>query len=151
MSEQNKQKVIEALRDVLHDRKSIELKLFQLVKKHLIHRDDLTVAYELLANFEDDIKHMIDEIEKGKKGRFTRERILKELREILFDARGVLPEEVERDTAFVSDLDMDSLSMLSVVVAVEKEFAVTIADEDVRTFRTVGGLVEYLFIHQSHT
>ena len=155
MSEQDQQKVIEALRDVLLDNKIIEGKLFNLLKKRRLKSDVLTVALTLLDEFEDEIRKVIDELEKGKKGRFsvafTQEHILEGITEILCEAIGTFSDEVQREKRFIEDLDIDALSMCVVLEDVEKRFAVTIADADVKTFQTVGVLADYIFNHQSQT
>ena len=49
--------------------------------------------------------------------------------------------EVVKDT---DDLDVDSLSMVEVVVAAEEKFGVRIPDDDVKNLKTVGDAVTYI-------
>ena len=51
---------------------------------------------------------------------------------------------VQLDKAFTDDLDIDSLSMVEVVVAAEEKFGVKIPDDDVKDLRTVGDAVNYI-------
>jgi acyl carrier protein len=44
----------------------------------------------------------------------------------------------------VDDLDVDSLSMVEVVVAAEEKFGVTIPDDEVKNLKTVGDAVAYI-------
>lgn len=74
----------------------------------------------------------------------SEEEILSGLAEILHEVAGVLPENVARDKSFIDDLDVDSLSMVEVVVAAEERFNVRIPDDDVKNLKTVGDAVDYI-------
>ncbi len=52
--------------------------------------------------------------------------------------------EVNRDTSFVNDLDADSLDTVELVMALEEEFDLEIADEVAETITTVGEAVDYI-------
>jgi acyl carrier protein len=70
--------------------------------------------------------------------------ILQGLAAILEEVAGIDPAEVTEDKSFIEDLDVDSLSMVEVVVAAEENFGVKIPDEDVKGLRTVGDAVTYI-------
>ncbi|MEX5631725.1 acyl carrier protein [Parafrankia sp. FMc2] len=70
--------------------------------------------------------------------------ILSGLAAILEEVAGVDPADVTADKTFIDDLDVDSLSMVEVVVAAEEKFGVKIPDEDVKTLKTVGDAVSYI-------
>ncbi len=70
--------------------------------------------------------------------------ILKGLAAILEEVAGVDPADVTADKTFIDDLDVDSLSMVEVVVAAEEKFDVKIPDEDVKSLKTVGDAVSYI-------
>ena len=70
--------------------------------------------------------------------------ILDGLAEILQEVAGVSPDQVSREKSFTDDLDVDSLSMVEVVVAAEERFGVKIPDDDVKNLRTVGDAVDYI-------
>ena len=53
-------------------------------------------------------------------------------------------DDVQRDKSFVDDLDVDSLSMVEIVVAAEEKFGVRIPDDQVKNLRTVGDAVDYI-------
>ncbi|MTB14991.1 MAG: acyl carrier protein, partial [Actinobacteria bacterium] len=46
--------------------------------------------------------------------------------------------------SFTDDLDVDSLSMVEVVVAAEEKFGCKIPDDDVKNLVTVGDAVNYI-------
>jgi acyl carrier protein len=74
----------------------------------------------------------------------TRDEIVAGLAEILEEVAGVNPDDVSEDKSFVEDLDVDSLSMVEVVVAAEERFNVKIPDETVQDLKTVGDAVNYI-------
>ncbi|WP_059007417.1 acyl carrier protein [Streptomyces specialis] len=78
----------------------------------------------------------------------TREEIIEGLAEIVNEIAGIPSEEVTVEKSFTDDLDVDSLSMVEVVVAAEERFGVKIPDDDVKGLKTVGDAVGYIVEHQ---
>jgi acyl carrier protein len=78
----------------------------------------------------------------------SKEEILEGLAEIVNEIAGIPVEDVELDKSFTDDLDVDSLSMVEVVVAAEERFSVKIPDDDVKNLKTVGDAVTYILDHQ---
>jgi acyl carrier protein len=74
----------------------------------------------------------------------TREEITAGLAEILEEVAGVNPDDVSEDKSFTEDLDVDSLSMVEVVVAAEEKFGVKIPDDEVQNLKTVGDAVAFI-------
>jgi acyl carrier protein len=74
----------------------------------------------------------------------TTEEILSELAEIVNEVTGIPAEDVQLDKSFTDDLDVDSLSMVEVVVAAEEKFSVRIPDDAVKDLKTVGDAVSYI-------
>jgi acyl carrier protein len=66
------------------------------------------------------------------------------LAEIVNEVAGVSTEDVTLDKSFTDDLDVDSLSMVEVVVEAETRFSVTIPDDQVKNLKTVGDAVAYI-------
>ncbi|WP_236240575.1 acyl carrier protein [Streptomyces sp. CC228A] len=79
----------------------------------------------------------------------TQQEILEGLAEIVNEIAGIPTEDVELGKSFTDDLDVDSLSMVEVVVAAEERFEVKIPDEDVKDLKTVGDAVDYILKHQA--
>jgi acyl carrier protein len=77
----------------------------------------------------------------------TQEQIIDGLAEIINEIAGIPIEDVQLDKSFTDDLDIDTLSMVEVVVAAEERFDVTIPDEDVKHLKTVGDAVDYILEH----
>jgi len=74
----------------------------------------------------------------------SREEVTTGLAEILEEVAGVNPEDVAEEKSFTEDLDVDSLSMVEVVVAAEEKFSVKIPDDEVQKLKTVGDAVTYI-------
>jgi acyl carrier protein len=70
--------------------------------------------------------------------------ILTGLAEIVNEVAGVPVDDVQLDKAFVDDLDIDSLSMVEVVMAAEDKWGVKIPDSEVKNLRTVGDAVIFI-------
>ena len=74
----------------------------------------------------------------------TTEEIRADLAQIVEEVAGVDADQVQLDKSFVDDLDVDSLSMVEVVVAAEEKFSVKIPDDEVQNLKTVGDAVSYI-------
>jgi len=74
----------------------------------------------------------------------SREEITTGLAEILEEVAGVNPDDVAEEKSFTEDLDVDSLSMVEVVVAAEERFSVKIPDDEVQKLKTVGDAVTFI-------
>jgi acyl carrier protein len=57
---------------------------------------------------------------------------------------GISTDEVQPEKSFTDDLDIDSLSMMTIVVNAEEKFGVKIPDDDVKSLSTVGDAVSYI-------
>ena len=67
-----------------------------------------------------------------------------DLAAIVEDIAGVSTDDVQPDKSFVDDLDVDSLSMVEIVVAAEEKFGVRIPDDEVKNLKTVGDAVSFI-------
>ncbi|MEY9842232.1 MULTISPECIES: acyl carrier protein [Streptomycetaceae] len=74
----------------------------------------------------------------------TKDEVLSGLAEIVNEIAGIPAEDVELDKSFTDDLDVDSLSMVEVVVAAEERFGVKIPDDEVKNLKTVGDAVDFI-------
>lgn len=74
----------------------------------------------------------------------SEQEILDGLAEIVNEETGLDTASVELDKSFTDDLDIDSLSMMTIVVNAEERFGVRIADDDVKNLKTVGDAVAYI-------
>jgi len=74
----------------------------------------------------------------------SHDEVLGEISTILSTVAGANPGEVTPPTSFTDDLNIDSMTMVEVVVAVEDRFGVLIPDDEWSRFSTVGDLVAYV-------
>ena len=74
----------------------------------------------------------------------TRTELLSGLAEVLEDVAGTPAEKVVPEAAFDADLDIDSLTMVEVVVACEERWDVRIPDEALEKLRTVGDALDFI-------
>ncbi len=72
------------------------------------------------------------------------EEIRAALADIVNEVAGIPAEDVQLDKSFSDDLDVDSLSMVEVVVEAEEKFGVKIPDDEVKNLTTVGDAVSYI-------
>ena len=62
--------------------------------------------------------------------KFTRQEIVSKVNEILVDKLGIDASEIRNDAQMEADLNADSLDAIELVMEFEKEFYITIKDED---------------------
>ena len=70
--------------------------------------------------------------------------ILDGLAEIVNEEPGIDTASVELDKSFTDDLDIDSLSMMTIVVNAEEKFNVRIPDDEVKNLKTVRDAVDFI-------
>lgn len=75
------------------------------------------------------------------KGRRT---MLEKITEILVDKLDVNAADVNEETNFKDDLNIDSLDLFDLVMSLEEEFGVEIPSEDLESLTTVGAMIKYL-------
>ena len=63
---------------------------------------------------------------------------------IIADKLGVEEDDISPDSSFTNDLGADSLDTVELIMEFEKDFDVTIPDEDAEKIVTVGDAIRYL-------
>ena len=69
------------------------------------------------------------------------------VRDIIEKELGVEREKLTDDASFIEDLGADSLDIVELVMEFEKEFNISIPDEQAETITTVGQAITYLEEH----
>ena len=64
------------------------------------------------------------------------------LKEIIADVLNVDEDEITMDTKFVDDLGADSLDVFQIIMGIEEEFDIEIAQEEAEKIVSVGDAVE---------
>ena len=66
------------------------------------------------------------------------------VRSIIVEKLGVEESDITREASFTNDLGADSLDTVELIMEFEKEFDITIPDEDAEKISTVGDAIDYL-------
>jgi acyl carrier protein len=67
--------------------------------------------------------------------------IAQRAKKVIADYLDMKPEEVKEDAVFTDDLDMDSLSIMELVMALEEEFSISFDDRSVDGITSVGDAI----------
>lgn len=70
--------------------------------------------------------------------------IAERVKKIIVDKLGVEDSQVTPEASFTNDLGADSLDTVELIMEFEKEFNISIPDEQAETIGTVGQAIEYL-------
>ena len=77
----------------------------------------------------------------------SQDEVLAGIRDIVVEVAGVDGAAVTMEKKFSDDLEVDSLSMVEVIVAAEEKFSVKIPDDEVTKMATVADAVNYIVNH----
>jgi len=66
------------------------------------------------------------------------------VKNIIVDKLGVDEAEVTAEASFTNDLGADSLDTVELIMEFEKEFEISIPDEDAEKISTVGSAIKYI-------
>ena len=72
------------------------------------------------------------------------ENLENKIKEIIVDKLGIEESEITDSASFTNDLGADSLDTVELIMEFEKEFNVSIPDEEAEKIQTVGDAVSYL-------
>ena len=70
--------------------------------------------------------------------------IASKVKEIIVDKLGVDVSEVTPEASFTNDLGADSLDTVELIMEFEKEFNISIPDEEAENIATVGQAIDFL-------
>ena len=74
--------------------------------------------------------------------------VLAGLAELVNDETGIAADAVQMEKSFTDDLDIDSISMMTIVVNAEDKFGVKIPDEEVKNLITVADAGNFITSNQ---
>lgn len=74
----------------------------------------------------------------------TEQEIESKVKAIIVDKLGVKESQVTAEANFQADLNADSLDTVELIMEFEKEFNITIPDEDTQKISTVGDAIAYV-------
>ena len=70
--------------------------------------------------------------------------LLDDVKAVVVDQLDCDPAEVKEDSKFIEDLGADSLDIFQIIMGLEEEFDIEIANEDAEKIVTVGDAVEQI-------
>ena len=70
--------------------------------------------------------------------------IADKVKQIIVDKLGVDESEITNEASFTNDLGADSLDTVELIMEFEKEFDISIPDEEAENIQTVGNAITYL-------
>lgn len=76
------------------------------------------------------------------------EKIIKRVNALIADSLGVAEDEIVPAASFIEDLGADSLDIVELVMAIEKEFDIEISDDDAERIGTVQDAIDYIHERQ---
>ncbi len=69
------------------------------------------------------------------------------VKEIIVEQLSVEPDEVISEASFIDDLGADSLDLVEMIMALEEEFDISIADEEAEKIKTVKAAIDFINSH----
>jgi acyl carrier protein len=78
----------------------------------------------------------------------SHDEVLAGLAEIVNEETGIDTDSVKMEKSFTNDLDIDSISMMTIVVNAEEKFSVKIPDDEVKNLLTVADAVNFITVAQ---
>ncbi len=70
--------------------------------------------------------------------------VFEKIRTILCDQLDLEEDNVTMNSDIMDDFEADSLDVVDLVMSIEDEFSVEVADEEIENFKTVGDVVRYI-------
>ena len=74
----------------------------------------------------------------------TRDQVTSQVKDLIADSLGVEKDNIQVTSSFIDDLGADSLDIVELVMAIEKDFELDIPDEDAERISTVQDAIEYI-------
>lgn len=79
----------------------------------------------------------------------SNDEIAQKVQDIIAESLGVKRSEVNPQASFITDLNADSLDIVELVMAIEKQFEIEIPDDEAEKIRTVQDAIDYIVAHVS--
>lgn len=71
-------------------------------------------------------------------------KMFKKIRSMIADAMMIEEDQITEETRFIEDLHADSLDIVQMIIAMEREFGKKFSDDEIAKIKTVGDVVSYL-------
>ena len=121
------------------------LKAVVLQKKRPFVRLPLAHGNKSGYYYNDGAACLAPNIRRGKENNtMERAEIVSQILAVLEDVAEVSPEDVTESSVLMDDLDLSSMEILTIVADIEETFGLRIPEKELRSFVTMGDLVDYL-------
>lgn len=70
--------------------------------------------------------------------------IFERIKEVLEEELGIDAESVTLQSDMVTDIGADSLDIVQLLIRMEKEYGIKFTDEEIKTVKTVGDVVDFI-------
>lgn len=70
--------------------------------------------------------------------------MFEKIRSMIADAMMIDEDQITEGTRFIDDLHADSLDIVQLIIAMEREFGKKFSDEEISKIKTVGDVLSYL-------
>ena len=70
--------------------------------------------------------------------------MLKKVIEIISNYQGIEPKSINEDSKLISDIGLSSFDVVSLVCEFEQEFGISIPDRDIKKFKIIKDVVDYI-------
>ena len=74
----------------------------------------------------------------------SKEEVINKVKSLIGESLGASEDEIKLESSFIDDLGADSLDIVELVMAIEKEFDIEIPDDDAEKIATVRDAIDYI-------
>ncbi len=74
--------------------------------------------------------------------------MFEEIKKLLVEEVGVKESSITPEASLTSDLGINSLELADLVMLCEEKYGITIEDDEMKSFHTVGDVAEYIEAHK---
>jgi acyl carrier protein len=75
----------------------------------------------------------------------SKDEILVRVSEVLVETFGVEPDQIQATTHLIDDLDLDSIDLIDLVVRLEEETSLDLAEDELRKLRVIQDIVDLVY------
>lgn len=70
--------------------------------------------------------------------------MFEKIRDVLAEKTGVDKEQITENTAFVEDLNIDSIGMIDLIMELEEEYDIEFDEDDADKIKTIADVIQYI-------
>ena len=70
--------------------------------------------------------------------------MFEKIRDVISDKMGIDKEKITMESSFVSDLNIDSISMIDLIMELEDEYGIEFDEDQADSIKTIADVIEYI-------